>query len=242
MVTYRGFHYRITVPLLAVCIALWTQTKPSSEVLLPLLFLNVIVVLFTYPWDNWAVRRRLWDFPEERLLFRVDRLPVEEIAFFVLQTLQVSFLTLSLCALYPGSSSGSVMFDMQTQITLGGLLAAWIIGGVATKRWRAQKQSITYAWHLLFWFSPVIVAQWLFGWEIFVERWPVIACSTMIIGGLLSIADVWAVRRGIWFFDAKQITGVYVANILPWEEVAFFFITSLLVAQSTLLLAPAALR
>ena len=39
-----------------------------------------------------------------------------------------------------------------------------------------------------------------------------------------------------------KITGVKLGGILPWEEIAFFFLTSLLVAQSYLLLLPEDLR
>jgi lycopene cyclase domain-containing protein len=94
----------------------------------------------------------------------------------------------------------------------------------------------------MYWFLPVIVVQWLFGFDILAPRLPVILIATLVIGTLLSVADVWAVRKGIWYFDEAQITRVYVAGILPWEEVAFFYTTSLLVSQSILVLAPSSLR
>jgi lycopene cyclase domain-containing protein len=84
------------------------------------------------------------------------------------------------------------------------------------------------------------VLQWLFGAGMLMPRLDVIIYATLIIGTYLSVADVWAVRRGIWFFDHAQTTGHRVASMLPWEEVAFFYMTSLLVAQSTILLVPAA--
>jgi lycopene cyclase domain-containing protein len=64
----------------------------------------------------------------------------------------------------------------------------------------------------------------------------------LTIGTILSLADVWAVRRGIWFFDERQVTGLKFGGILPWEEVAFFYLTSLLVAQSIVLFVPESLR
>ena len=36
----------------------------------------------------------------------------------------------------------------------------------------------------------------------------------------------------------RKVTGLRLAKVLPWEEAAFFFLTSLLVAQSYLLLLP----
>jgi lycopene cyclase domain-containing protein len=80
----------------------------------------------------------------------------------------------------------------------------------------------------------------MFGAGMLLPRIDVIAYATLAIGTYLSISDVWAVRRGIWFFDHAQTTGHRIARILPWEEVAFFYTTSLLVAQSSVLLVPAA--
>jgi len=63
-----------------------------------------------------------------------------------------------------------------------------------------------------------------------------------MIGTYLCLADWYAIGKGIWFFDSKQITGLKIAGIMPWEEVAFFYITSLLVSQTFLILLPAGLR
>lgn len=133
--TYRGFHFRITLPLLALCFMYWTITAWSAAVLLPLLALNVIVVAFTYPWDNSAVRRGIWDFPEDRLLFRIDKLPIEEISFFVLQTLQVSFLTLALCSAIPAMHRYEPVISIGTLTNAGLLFVVWGIIGLTTRRW-----------------------------------------------------------------------------------------------------------
>jgi len=76
-----------------------------------------------------------------------------------------------------------------------------------------------------------------------IARFPILM-STLLLNMVLvsAVPGLAAVRAGTWFFDEKQITGVKLGGILPWEEVAFFFLTSLLVAQSYLLLLPADLR
>jgi lycopene cyclase domain-containing protein len=65
---------------------------------------------------------------------------------------------------------------------------------------------------------------------------------TLTIGTYLCLADWYAIRQGIWFFDPKQITGMKIGGIMPWEEAVFFYITSLLVSQTFLILLPAGLR
>jgi lycopene cyclase domain-containing protein len=81
------------------------------------------------------------------------------------------------------------------------------------------------------------VAQWIVGWEILAPNWALVAAPTLLLGAWLSAADFLAVRAGLWFFDDRQVTGFKFGGKLPWEEVAFFHLTSLLVAQSYVLLA-----
>lgn len=240
--TYRGFHLRMTLPLLAACLLCWLLSGPSIEAILAIVVLCLVVVAFTFPWDSWAVKKGVWDFPDDRLIGRIGVLPYEEVAFFVLQTLQVSFLTLALVRWFPSNSTRVLVVSMSDLLAAGVVFVLAAIVAVGTRRWRSRHAASTYAWHLGIWFVPLISAQWVFGWSILEPRLPVIIASTLAIGSLLTAADVWAVRRGIWFFDEKQITGLKLWQILPWEEAAFFYVTSLIVAQSILLFIPESLR
>jgi len=240
--TYRGFHYRMTLPLLAACMLCWLAAGANVAGLLSMLVLCAIVIVFTYPWDSWAVKRGVWDFPDDRLIMRVGVLPVEEIFFFVVQTLHVSMLTLALLRWIPSETVASHL------VTTTGLAAAGLTVLVAfllhhaTRSWRSRRTDLTYAWHLGIWFVPLITAQWMFGCSILYACAVPIIIASLTIGTILSLADVWAVRRGIWFFDERQVTGVKFGGILPWEEVAFFYLTSVLVAQSIVLFVPGSLR
>ena len=54
----------------------------------PLLLLLLVVYAATTPWDSWAVRHGLWDFPPGKTWgLRLAQLPLEEYLFFGLQTL-----------------------------------------------------------------------------------------------------------------------------------------------------------
>ncbi len=232
----------MTLPLLAVCLLCWLVAASSIDAIVAIGVLCVIVVVFTFPWDSWAVRRGVWDFPEDRLLGRLGVLPYEEIAFFVLQTLQVSFLTLALVRWFPVATAPGVVPTMADATAAGGVLVVALLTHMITRNARSRRPQLTYAWHLSVWFVPLIAAQWALGWTILLPRLEVVAMATLSIGSLLTAADVWAVRRGIWFFDERQITGFKFLGILPWEEAAFFYLTSLLVAQSILLFVPPSLR
>ena len=91
--------------------------------------------------------------------------------------------------------------------------------------------------HLMFWTMPVIIGQWFLGGKIFLANWRAIVFPALIVGTYLNLIDTIAVREGIWFFDVKQILGIYIGP-LPIEEVLFFYVTAWLVAQSVVLFLP----
>lgn len=240
--TYRGFHARFTIPVLLFLLLTAIMMSVDTGVYITLLALNVIVVLFTFPWDAWAVRRKVWEFPPDRVWFRVGVLPIEEVAFFVLQTLIVGLLTSLLLDAAPGPQQSTVDLSQRSMLAIGGLGFGAVVLYFLTLSFRRRTPAATYAWHLLFWFMPLIAAQWVIGYELFLTRTIVLFGSALSVGFYLTIADLVAIRHGIWYFDERQITGVKIAGVLPWEEAAFFVLTSLLVAQSMILFLPAGAR
>jgi lycopene cyclase domain-containing protein len=98
-----------------------------------------------------------------------------------------------------------------------------------------------YFLHLMLWATPCLALQWVFGWRIFRANLRAVFAPAMIGGTFFSVCDSFAVRSGIWIFDANQILGVHIGP-LPIEEVLFFYITSLLVSQSLVLFLPESLR
>jgi len=100
---------------------------------------------------------------------------------------------------------------------------------------------VDYLRHLLIWMLPVVVLQWALAWRVFVQCRTAIVWPTLIAGTYYTIVDMVAVRDGIWYFDSRRILGVFVGP-LPIEEVLFFYLTALLVAQSVVMLLPARLR
>lgn len=91
--SYIQFHLLFNVPLLLL-LWWWNRERITKGHWKWIGLVALIVVSFTYPWDNWAVGQGIWDFPDDRVLFRVGHIPIEEIAFFLFETLAVSMLTL----------------------------------------------------------------------------------------------------------------------------------------------------
>jgi lycopene cyclase domain-containing protein len=239
--TYFRFHAFFNLPVLAILLC-WPANHGWGGVqCLAAAWVFLAVYVFTTPWDNYAVAKGIWDFADDKHWKRLWRLPVEEYLFFGLQTFEVLLLVNGLIGLLgtshtwdtPPLGSGIVLGS------LGVLAVAWVFAAQAGNE---RPRRFNYAWHLFYWFLPIIAAQWIIGWGILAPRYLLLVIPTLAIGGWLTFADVLAVRSGLWFFDAKQVTGLRLFHILPWEEAAFFFLTSLLVAQSYLLLLPEAAR
>ncbi len=94
-----------------------------------------------------------------------------------------------------------------------------------------------YFVHLTAWTGPLIALQWTVGWRVFRRNLRAVFLPAVVGTVFFSSMDQVAVRSGIWFFDPQQILGLKI-GLLPVEEVLFFFLTSLLVTQSLLLLLP----
>jgi lycopene cyclase domain-containing protein len=231
------------LPLLLLLVALnWPEPWTTGEgIALGLVLLAVMI--FTVPWDNLAAKWGIWGFPREKYSLRLGYLPIEEYTFFLLQSLNVMLAVRAFFWFLPNWQTGQeTEIGQWTLLCLGASVIPWIIVAVQL-RWLRQKvgPGVNYAIHLA-WFLPVIYIQWILAPPLFLTHAVLLATVTVLFGVYYTLADLVAVRGGTWFFDEKQITGVKLGGILPWEEIAFFFLTSLLVAQSYLLLLPSDLR
>jgi lycopene cyclase domain-containing protein len=98
--TYLQFHLIFNLP--ALLGLLWvTRRRLRAAHGKWIAVICGIVLAVTTPWDNWAVYRGIWDFdwarvtPVEATLGGVRwRLPAEEYAFFLIETVIVSLMTI----------------------------------------------------------------------------------------------------------------------------------------------------
>jgi lycopene cyclase domain-containing protein len=237
--TYLRFHLIFNLPLLIVLAAM-TGTVPWTKGEIEALGLVLVAVMvFTTPWDNLAAKWGIWGFPREKYSRRIGYLPIEEYAFFLLQSVNVMLAVRALFHFVPDWLIGQETdLGIVTLICLAASIIPWAFIAFNLRRLRRKVgPCVNYAIHLV-WFLPVIYAQWVLAPALFWGHAGLLALVTAAFGIYYTLADLAAVRAGTWFFDEKQITGVKLGSILPWEEIAFFFLTSLLVAQSYLLLLP----
>jgi lycopene cyclase domain-containing protein len=110
-VTYFTFHLAFNLP--ALVLLLWlTQRRLRPTHWKWIAIVCAIVFIATAPWDNWAVYRRIWDFdwtrvtPIEVPLGGIRwRLPAEEYAFFLIETVLVSLVTILFLPIAPKADS-----------------------------------------------------------------------------------------------------------------------------------------
>ena len=241
--TYFRFHLIFNLPVLLVLGGLNLGEAWVTGEITAFSLVLVAVMVFTTPWDNLAAKWGIWGFPREKYSLRLGYLPVEEYAFFVLQSVNVMLAVRAMLLYFPSFQTGQeTVLSEGTLICLGVSILPWLLV-VFQLRWLRRKVGprVNYALHLA-WFLPVLYVQWILAPPLFFDHALLFSLVMFFFGIYYTLADVVAVKGGTWFFDEKQITGFKLAGILPWEEIAFFFLTSLLVAQSYVLLLPSNLR
>jgi lycopene cyclase domain-containing protein len=94
----------------------------------------------------------------------------------------------------------------------------------------------TYLCWLLGWSLPILGGQWL-AFSGFLartaQRWLPLSLA---LGTWFAAADAVGIAGGVWRINPETSLGVRVAGVLPLEEALFFYLTTLMVAQSTVLM------
>ncbi len=248
--TYLEFHLVFILPPLALLALLGYRAVRRGERLagglgrgtrfaLNALFALVgVALVYTTPWDNYLIYREVWGYPADRVLFAVGYVPIEEYAFFVLQTLLAGFW----------------LFLLARRMTLGALKlpprgallrwtgAALALGLAAAGLLLLRSDWGTYLGLILIWAGPVLAFQWAFGGDILVARWPLVVPALLVPTLYLWLADRVAIGLGVWWLNPELTTGLHVLG-LPVEEMVFFLVTNVFVAFGlTLVLTPHSLE
>ncbi|MEX1048332.1 MAG: lycopene cyclase domain-containing protein, partial [Akkermansiaceae bacterium] len=76
--------------------------------------------------------------------------------------------------------------------------------------------------------------QWFFDPAVLIRERKFVIIGTLIPSIYFGLADSFAIGSGIWEISSTLTTGVKIFN-LPLEELLFFVVTSLLLAQGLVL-------
>ena len=239
-VSYMQFHFAFTFPLLA-----WLYRKyikrfhnhyknftmgsflnKSFQQFLLLCFIVYlqcfIATIYTIPWDNYLIYSNSWSYPSERILFTIGYVPIEEYMFFGLDAAIVCGIFL---IAFKGIDIKRKYCDKKDCLNIGAAIMTLGATGLFVP-------NCHYLSAIILWATPVICLQtwWDFNTIAFYKI-PLLKCiltSTIY----LTIADKWALERGIWKID-KSLFDIYPG--MPFEECFFFFVTSIMCSFGFLL-------
>jgi lycopene beta-cyclase len=244
--TYFGFLLRfLVIPILVfLCITYWDNRndrqirdfRNGRAVWIAIAVHIALAVIYTTPWDNYLVATGVWFYNPDLVTGKlIGYVPIEEYTFFVLETVLSGLWWWFLARrLSPprkrfGPNQRLVYFSTCMLASLW-LLSAYLFFFGASK-W-------TYLSIILFWALPAILPQLLFGADILWHYRKLVFWGIFVPGLYLSLMDIVALSETTWSISPGQTTGILFFGILPLEEVAFFFITNVLIINGmTLLLA-----
>ena len=227
----------LALPLAALAVALAaTGRPPFTRLALVAVGAHILLALvYTTPWDNYLVATGVWTYARSRVLgVTLGWVPVEEYAFFVLQTLLTGLCVALLASRWPAEPRASLPRWLKPAVVLG-------LGGL----WAAAVWSLAAGWRAgaylgleLAWALPPIVLQVIVGAETLWARRRAVLAGLLPITLYLCAADVLAIRAGVWHIAESQSLNLFLAG-LPVEEAVFFLLTNTLVVFGvTLVLAP----
>src|SRR5271155_5878620 len=137
--TYLRFHLIFNLPLLILLAALTGPVPWTTEEARAFGLVLLAVMIFTAPWDNLAAKWGIWGFPREKYSLRLGYLPVEEYAFFLLQSVNVMLAVRALFRFFPDWQTGQeTEIDQWTLIFLGTSVVPWLVV-VMQLRWLRRK-------------------------------------------------------------------------------------------------------
>jgi lycopene beta-cyclase len=234
---YLAAFVMLPIGLLAILLARDRLKRPSLPASLrgwpPLgivLALSVVAVAYTAVWDDHLIALGVWDYaPRQISGWRLDRMPVEELAFIALQPVLVGLWELWLAHRLPsGPRQPARAFRVWSALLVAG---AWLIGlELVLAGWRPG----TYLGWELAWALPPIALQLAAAGDIFRAQWRLLAPAVMIPWVYLSATDALAIRSGIWAINPRESLGIMLAGRLPVEEAVFFLLSTALVSGGVL--------
>lgn len=229
---YAYFHLLFTLPPLAMlhllASPLLTQLDRHKLLILP-----TIAFVWTTPWDNKLVRHGAWWYPRSCVMARIGYVPIEEYAFFLLQSLITTLFTVLVTRwTMPrarGKPKGTVLLPL--------VPAAVMVAGIAGLTGKQGNGHHFYISMIAWWASVPLILLW-FGtrrsWPGDLKRKEALSWLMCLAGPTVYLcnADVFAMRRGTWHIAESKSLKRFIVPDLPIEEALFFFMTNLILVSA----------
>ncbi len=230
--SYFVFHLLFVLP--PILFLAWIQPQPLAGVggrraWLGLPLIAIVAFIYTTPWDNYLVWRKVWGYGSDRVLGTIGYVPIEEYLFFILQCILTGLWLYWLLARQPDSTQQTASPLLRVLLMVVGV--SLCIAGFLMLR----SPSTVYLGLILAWAAPVLTLQWVIGAAILQAMQRIWLIATVVPTLYLWVIDRIAIGDGIWQISEMYTTGIQLFG-LPIEEATFFLVTNMMVVQGLLLL------
>ena len=198
--------------------------------------LSLAALAYTWPWDRALIAQGVWGYPDGRVLAKLGGVPLEELAFFLIQTWIVGLTTFAVGRAVSGTVAGigpAEAAGMSPKVfRWAGALLALAGAGAGLLLWPTEPGR--YLGLILVWCMPVLAVQWAFGGDLLWARRRALGFAIGLPTAWLWIADRLAIGWSIWWISEELTLGLRPLG-LPLEEAAFFLLASAMVVGGLLL-------
>ncbi|KAI4285626.1 MAG: hypothetical protein L6R38_000528 [Xanthoria sp. 2 TBL-2021] len=231
---YALVHLYYNIPPAALLTACYYPFYTKIDVY-KILFLVIIAVVSTTPWDSYLIRRRIWTYPSDAIVGpTLFNIPAEEIFFFIIQTYNTSLLYLlaSKPTFHPIYLRGDKLLHdgrrLRSWRWRGAVfLVAVTSSGVAMIAGNGRG---LYMGLIIVWAGPFIFMLWMLAYQLLINLpasntlFPILAPTLY-----LWLVDTIALRRGTWVIQSGTKLGWHLWDGLDVEEAFFFLVTNTLI-------------
>ncbi|KAK7551677.1 Lycopene beta-cyclase [Phyllosticta citricarpa] len=236
---YALVHLKFTIPP-AIVLSFAYRPLLTRLDLYRIVFLVVIAVLSTIPWDSYLIRTRVWSYPSNVIIGpKLFDIPAEEVFFFVIQTYNTSllYLFLSKPVFHPAylhtekkSTNGGYLRLPHWALLKRGGQAALALGIFISARMIRIGGHGTYLGLIVLWAFPFLLLLWSLAYQ-FLTSLPKysIGLPIAIPTFYLWLVDTLALQRGTWVIESDTKTGIHLWPGLEIEEAFFFLVTNCLI-------------
>ncbi|KAL3420037.1 Bifunctional lycopene cyclase/phytoene synthase [Phlyctema vagabunda] len=230
---YALVHLKYTIP---PAIVLTYAYRPffSRIDIYKILFLVVVAIVATIPWDSYLIRRKIWTYPPHVIIGpSLFSIPAEEVFFFFIQTYDTTLIYLLLNkpilhSVYLRGRGLGQKPPLRKSCAVGQLFFASLICTGAWILWKGGRG--TYMGLILTWAGPFALFLWSLSYQ-FLVGLPYTSTVVPIVAPTLYlwVVDTIALRRGTWSIESGTKFGIHLWEGLEIEEAVFFLATNILV-------------
>jgi len=203
--------------------------------------LSLAALVYTWPWDRALIAQGVWGYPDGRVLATLGGVPLEEMAFFLIQTWIVGLTVVAVGRAGVAGAGGGRSPAAASPPAAGlpphlfrwaGALLALAGAGAGLLLWPTEPGR--YLGLILVWSMPVVAVQWAFGGDLLWARRRALLLAVGLPTAWFWLADRLAIGWSIWWISEELTLGLRPLG-LPLEEAAFFLLASTMVVGGLLL-------